>query len=93
MSPQKPQHVQLYQENKLLVVTPGYKVFAIKVFTNTAGTLVMPERLDPKYYSKVIPLPYDKSLVVVVDNQSASSLTLRKDQIIGKGCQLMYVKM
>ena len=92
LSPQKPKHVRLYHENKSVVVAPGYKVFA-KVFTNTAGTLVMPERLDPKYYSKVIPLPYDKSLVVVVDNQSANFLTLRKDQIIGKGCQLMYVKM
>ena len=87
----KPQHVRLYQEKKPLV-TPGYRVFA-KVLTNTAGTLVMPERLDPKYYSRLIPLPYDNGVVVVIDNQSASCLTLRKDQMIGKGCQFMYIKM
>ena len=91
LPPQKPKHVPLYQERKPAVI-PGYQVFA-RVFTNIAGTLVMPERLDPKYYSRVIPRPYDNGVVVVIDNQSASPLTLRKDQMVGKGCQLMYIKM
>ena len=91
LQPLKPKHVPLYQEKKS-VVSPGYKVFA-RVFTNTAGTLVMPERLDPKYYSGVIPRPYNNGVVVVIDNQSASDLTLRKDQMVGKGCQFMYIKI
>merc|ERR1711971_597741 len=85
------QHVRLYQDEKS-VVTPGYQVFA-RVFTNPTRTLVMPERLDPKYYSGVTPTPYDNGVVVVIDNQSASPRTLRKDQIVGKGCQFMYIKM
>ena len=56
LQPRSSQHVGLYQEKKSFI-TPGYQVFA-QVFTNTAGTLVMPERLDPKFYSEVIPRPY-----------------------------------
>ena len=90
LSARSPQHVTLYQDKKS-VVTPGYQVFA-RVFTNTLGTLVIPERLDPKYYSGVIPRPYNNGVLVVIDNQSESPLTLRKDQMIGKGCQFMYIK-
>ena len=91
LQPRSSQHVGLYQEKKSFI-TPGYQVFA-EVFTNTAGTLVMPERLDPKYYSEVIPRPYKNGVVVVIDNQSPSLLTLRKNQMIGKGCQFMYIKV
>ena len=91
LQPRSSQHVGLYQEKKSFI-TPGYQVFA-QVFTNTAGTLVMPERLDPKFYSEVIPRPYKNGVVVVIDNQSPSLLTLRKDQMIGKGCQFMYIKV
>ena len=85
-----PKSVPFYLKTKGKMA--GYETFA-RVFTNRDDVLLIPDRLDSHYDSKIIPrLCHNNEFFVNSLNSNPYPIVLKKSQIVGKGYQLMFIK-